>query len=106
MTAYLLRRMMQTVVLVAVMSVIVFFGVHVIGDPIWLLVNPQMDQKDIEAAVRALGLDRPIWQQYLTSSTARCTAISAAPSSSASRRSRSSSSACRRRWNWPLPPWR
>ena len=65
MTAYLLRRMMQTVVLVAVMSVIVFFGVHVVGDPIWLLVNPQMDQKDIEAAVRALGLDRPIWQQYL-----------------------------------------
>ena len=65
MTAYLLRRLMQTVVLVAVMSVIVFFGVHVVGDPIWLLVNPQMDQKDIEAAVRALGLDRPIWQQYL-----------------------------------------
>ena len=65
MTAYLLRRLMQTVVLVAVMSVIVFFGVHVVGDPIWLLVNPQMDQQDIEAAVRALGLDRPIWQQYL-----------------------------------------
>jgi len=45
--------------------VIVFFGVHVIGDPVWLLVNPQMDQRDIEAAVRALGLDRPIWEQYL-----------------------------------------
>ena len=65
MTAYLLRRLMQTAVLIAVMSVIVFFGVHVVGDPIWLLVNPQMDQQDIEAAVRALGLDRPIWQQYL-----------------------------------------
>ena len=65
MTAYLLRRLMQTAVLVAVMSVIVFFGVHVIGDPVWLLVNPQMDQRDIEAAVRALGLDRPIWEQYL-----------------------------------------
>jgi peptide/nickel transport system permease protein len=47
------------------MSVIVFFGVHVIGDPVWLLVNPQMDQQDIEAAIRALGLDRPIWEQYL-----------------------------------------
>jgi peptide/nickel transport system permease protein len=64
MTAYLLRRLMQSVMLVAVMSVIVFFGIHVVGDPIWLLVNPQMDQKDIEAAVRALGLDRPIWEQY------------------------------------------
>jgi peptide/nickel transport system permease protein len=47
------------------MSVIVFFGINVVGDPIWLLVNPQMDQKDIEDAVRALGLDRPIWEQYL-----------------------------------------
>jgi peptide/nickel transport system permease protein len=65
MTAYILRRLMQTVVLVAVMSVIVFFGIHVVGDPVWLLVNPQMDQKDIEAAVHALGLDRPIWEQYL-----------------------------------------
>ena len=65
MTAYLLRRLMQTVLVIALMSVIVFFGVHVIGDPVWLLVNPQMDQRDIEAAIRALGLDRPIWEQYL-----------------------------------------
>jgi peptide/nickel transport system permease protein len=65
MTAYLLRRLMQTALVIAVMSVIVFFGVHVIGDPVWLLVNPQMDQRDIEAAIRALGLDRPIWEQYL-----------------------------------------
>ena len=65
MTAYLLRRLMQTAMIVVVMSVIVFFGVHVIGDPVWLLVNPQMDQSDIEAAMRALGLDRPIWEQYL-----------------------------------------
>jgi peptide/nickel transport system permease protein len=64
MTAYLLRRLMQTALIVVVMSVIVFFGVHVIGDPVWLLVNPQMDQRDIEAAIRALGLDRPIWEQY------------------------------------------
>ena len=45
MTAYILRRLMQTAVLVAVMSVIVFFGIHIVGDPVWLLVNPQMDQK-------------------------------------------------------------
>lgn len=65
MTAYIVRRLMQAVMLVAVMSVIVFFGIHIVGDPIWLLVNPQMDQQDIEAAVRALGLDRPIWEQYV-----------------------------------------
>jgi peptide/nickel transport system permease protein len=64
MTAFVLRRLMQSVSVVIVMSIIVFFGVHVVGDPIYLLINPQADQKDIEAAIRALGLDRPIWEQY------------------------------------------
>jgi peptide/nickel transport system permease protein len=64
MTAFILRRFMQSVSVVIVMSIIVFFGVHVVGDPVYLLINPQADQKDIEAAIRALGLDRPIWEQY------------------------------------------
>jgi peptide/nickel transport system permease protein len=55
---------MQSCFVVVVMSLIVFFGVHVIGDPVYLLINPQADQKDIEAAIKALGLDRPIWEQY------------------------------------------
>jgi peptide/nickel transport system permease protein len=64
MVAFVLRRLMQSVGVVFVMSLIVFFGVHVVGDPIYLLINPQADQKDIEAAIKALGLDRPIWEQY------------------------------------------
>ena len=64
MTAFILRRTMQALGVVAVMSLIVFFGVHVVGDPVYLLINPQADQKDIEAAIKALGLDRPIWEQY------------------------------------------
>ncbi len=64
MADYIIRRLLQSIAVVLAMSVIVFFGVHVVGDPIYLLVNPQMDQKDIEAAIRALGLDRPIWEQY------------------------------------------
>jgi len=64
MTAFVLRRLSQSVLVVAVMSLIVFFGLHVVGDPIYMLINPQADQKDIEAAIKALGLDRPIWEQY------------------------------------------
>jgi peptide/nickel transport system permease protein len=64
MTAYIIRRLMQSVAVVLAMSLIVFFGVHVVGDPIWLLINPQADQAEIEAAIRALGLDRPLWEQY------------------------------------------
>jgi peptide/nickel transport system permease protein len=65
MTAFILRRLMQSAFVVIVMSMIVFFGVNVVGDPVYMLINPQADQKDIEAAIRALGLDRPIWEQYL-----------------------------------------
>jgi peptide/nickel transport system permease protein len=64
MTAFILRRLMQSISVVIVMSIIVFFGVHVVGDPVYLLINPQADQADIDAAIRALGLDRPIWEQY------------------------------------------
>jgi peptide/nickel transport system permease protein len=64
MTAFVLRRIMQSGVVLLAMSLIVFFGVHIVGDPVYLLINPQADQKEIEAAIRALGLDRPIWEQY------------------------------------------
>jgi peptide/nickel transport system permease protein len=64
MTAFILRRVMQSVIVVVAMSVVVFLGVHVIGNPVYLLINPQADQQEIEAAIRALGLDRPVWEQY------------------------------------------
>lgn len=65
MTAYIIRRLLQSAVVVFVMSVIVFFGVNVIGDPVDMLINPEADQADIEAAIRSLGLDKPIGEQYL-----------------------------------------
>ncbi len=64
MTAFILRRLMQSAGVVVAMSLIVFFGMHIVGDPVYLLVNPQSDQAEIEAAIKRLGLDRPIWEQY------------------------------------------
>ena len=65
MTAFVIRRLMQAAGVALLMSVIVFFGVNVIGDPVHLLIDPQADQEDIERAIRALGLDKPIGEQYL-----------------------------------------
>ncbi len=65
MLAFILRRLMQSALVIVLMSVIVFAGVHVIGNPVYLLIDPQADQADIERAIRALGLDRPLWEQYL-----------------------------------------
>lgn len=64
MAAFLIRRLMQSTVVVFVMSLVVFFGVNVVGDPIDMLVSPESTQAQIEATIKAFGLDRPIWEQY------------------------------------------
>jgi peptide/nickel transport system permease protein len=65
MTAFIIRRLMQSVGVALAMSLIVFIGMHIVGDPIYILVDPQSDQAEIDATIRRLGLDRPLWEQYL-----------------------------------------
>src|SRR5512138_3314346 len=64
MLVYIIRRSMQSVVVLFVMSLLVFIGVYAIGNPIDILINPQADQIDRERAIAALGLDKPLWEQY------------------------------------------
>jgi peptide/nickel transport system permease protein len=64
-TVFITRRLLQSCLVILVMSLIVFFGVNVIGNPIDILINPEADQAEMERAIRALGLDRPIHEQYL-----------------------------------------
>jgi len=45
--------------------VLVFVGVFAIGDPVEILISPEADQIERERAIKALGLDLPLWQQYL-----------------------------------------
>ena len=66
MLVFVIRRSLQSVVVLVAMSVIVFVGVYAIGNPIDILINPQADQIDRERAIAALGPDRPLWEQYLT----------------------------------------
>ncbi len=47
------------------MSVIVFIGVYAIGDPVEILISPDADQAERARAIAALGLDLPLWEQYL-----------------------------------------
>jgi len=46
------------------MSLIVFVGVNLVGDPVDMLINPEADQLEIERVIRDLGLDRPVAEQY------------------------------------------
>jgi peptide/nickel transport system permease protein len=63
--SYVVRRLIQSALALAVMSLLVFACVYAIGNPIDILVNPQADQAEIARATAALGLDRPIAEQYL-----------------------------------------
>jgi len=62
--AFLIRRLMQSGLVLLVMSLLVFVGVFAIGNPVDILINPDADQAEIERAIRALGLDKPMWEQY------------------------------------------
>ncbi len=64
MTTWMLRRLIQAVFVMLAMTVIVFIGVNVIGDPIEILISPDADQAERARAVAALGLDKPLWEQY------------------------------------------
>jgi peptide/nickel transport system permease protein len=64
MTVYLLRRLFQAFGVVVAMSVLVFVGVYGIGNPIDILISPDADQIERERAIRALGLDLPLHEQY------------------------------------------
>ena len=66
MTAFVLQRLIQSVLVLLAVSVVVFFAVYGIGDPIELLVSPQVSEAERQALIQRLGLDLPVWQQYLT----------------------------------------
>jgi peptide/nickel transport system permease protein len=65
MPIFVIRRSIQAVFVLLVMSVLVFIGVYAIGNPVDILINPQADQLEREHAIAALGLDKPMWAQYL-----------------------------------------
>ena len=64
MTAFILRRSLQSIMVVLIMSVLVFVGVNLVGDPVDMLINPEADQQEIERVIKDLGLDRPVSEQY------------------------------------------
>ncbi|HXF46635.1 MAG TPA: ABC transporter permease [Burkholderiaceae bacterium] len=64
MSVYILRRLAQTALVLAVTSLLVFFGLYVVGDPVEILVNPVADEAERARAAAALGLDKPIVEQY------------------------------------------
>ena len=64
MLKYLLKRIFQMFVVLFVVSVIVFCVMSFTGDPVLMIVPPTATDAQIAEARIALGLDRPLWEQY------------------------------------------
>ncbi|WP_315707937.1 ABC transporter permease [Brenneria uluponensis] len=64
MTAFLLNRLAQTLITLVVMSVLVFGGIYLVGNPIDLLLGSNATPTERDAVIHAFGLDKSLWQQY------------------------------------------
>jgi peptide/nickel transport system permease protein len=66
MHGYLLKRILQSLGVLLVVSLVVFVILYHSGDPVQLLLPPDATQQQVEALRRYLGLDQPFVVQYGT----------------------------------------
>ncbi|HVN97983.1 MAG TPA: ABC transporter permease [Syntrophorhabdaceae bacterium] len=66
MAAFILRRLIQTIVVLLIVSIIGFLIIHLIpGDPALTMLGENATQEQINALRTQLGLDQPVVVQYL-----------------------------------------
>ncbi len=66
MRAYLVRRLLALIPVMAVVVTVVFLLIHLIpGDPVSVMLGPEATPAQIEATRKALGLDRPLLAQLV-----------------------------------------
>ncbi|WP_117190250.1 ABC transporter permease [Rhizobium terrae] len=64
MSGYLLSRSIQTVLTLLVMSVLVFAGLYLVGNPVDVLLSSTATPTERLEVIRSFGLDKPVWEQY------------------------------------------
>jgi peptide/nickel transport system permease protein len=63
---FVLARLLQSLVTLAILSVVVFVLARATGDPLHLILPMSATQEDYDEARRYLGLDRPYVEQYFS----------------------------------------
>ncbi|RMC31310.1 ABC transporter permease [Paracoccus alkanivorans] len=66
MLLYIMQRLMQSIGVLLAVSVAVFLAVYAVGNPVDLLISPEATQAERQQMIARLGLDQPVWSQYLT----------------------------------------
>ena len=64
MLVFVIRRLLQSGLVLWVVSMVVFLGIYAIGNPVDILLPDDSNSAERDAAMRALGLDQPLWTQY------------------------------------------
>jgi len=65
MAEFIIKRILQAILVLLVMTVLVFFGVNVVGNPVYIFASSECDQPCLTKIIADLGLDKPVWEQYL-----------------------------------------
>ena len=66
MLGYLIRRILQSIIVLLCVSVVVFSIMYLSGDPVEMLLPPEATQKEVDDLRSHLGLDQPFQVQYFT----------------------------------------
>lgn len=64
MSGYLLGRSLQTVLTLFVMSILVFVGLYLVGNPVDVLLSATATPTERLQVIQSFGLDKPVWEQY------------------------------------------
>src|SRR5438132_8519294 len=64
MRRYIARELLQLVVVIIGISILAFVILHLLGDPVLLLLPQNAGHAEFERYRKLLGLDQPIWLQY------------------------------------------
>lgn len=65
MLSFLLKRLLQGAVSIVGVSIVIFMISRLSGDPVVIMLPPEAPQSVIDELRRNLGLDEPLWTQYL-----------------------------------------
>ena len=66
MWTFIIRRLIQSVIVIIGVTLITFTALQMSGDPTYLYVSERATEAEIQRTREALGFDRPLPEQYLT----------------------------------------